>query len=193
MGVDTQLAISLDEGPAPRGVWRRSSSSDPIALAIVDGTGIHDGHGPHYSRRSPGSKTFTGVGQEIVLVTLDGLAVWACVYQRTPTARGTGQSRGRSGATDARPRFLWRNMIFRNLGAGLSSDLIRSATVATYHEWIKRYGALPAERLRTEVDVKAVRSRNPGYCYIAAGWERGPVVRGKRFLYAPPITLEGTA
>jgi len=78
-------------------------------------------------------------------------------------------------------------MIFRSLGAGLASDLIRTATEATYHFWLARYGALPAERLRTEIDVARVQSRNPGYCYIMAGWEPGEVVRGKRYLYAPGI------
>ena len=170
--------------PVDRGFpsWELSSSSDPRALEIVDGTGRFFGLGPHYSRRSPGSKTFTGVGQEIVLVRPD--AVWAVVRQRTPSPRGSGASRGREGAT-ALTRYVWRNMIFRNLGNELSSDLIRSATEMTYVEWEKRYSHLPTERLRTEVDIKKIRSTNPGYCYLMAGWERGPVKAGKQFLYAP--------
>lgn len=168
--------------------WTLSGSSDPRALAVVDGTGQLEEHGPHYSRRSPGSRTFTGCGQEIVLVSDCGRAVWAVVYQRTPCARGTGASRGRTAVTDARPRFLWRNMLFRNLGAGLSSELIQQATTRTYEEWERRYGTLPQERLRTEIDVRRVRSSNPGYCYLMAGWERGPLVRGKLYLYAPLTT-----
>lgn len=164
--------------------WLLSSSSDRRALDVVDGAGPHEGKGPHYSRRTPGSKTFTGVGQEIVLVTDCGRAVWAVVYQRVPSPRGSGSSRGREGTT-APTAHVWRNMIFRNLGAGLSSELIRSATTATYERWIERYGALPAERLRTEIGVKSVKSANPGYCYLMAGWERGPTKRGKLHLYAP--------
>lgn len=76
-------------------------------------------------------------------------------------------------------------MLFRNLGAGLSSELIRSATEATYAAWIERYGALPEERLRTEVDTRRVRSANPGYCYKMAGWETDRIVRGKLYLFAP--------
>lgn len=166
--------------------WLLSSSSDPRALAVVDGLGSFTSHGPHYSRRTPGSKTFTGIGQEIVLVTDCGRAVWACVRQRTPSARGTGASRGRTGTPDAAPRFIWRNMLFRNLGAGLSSDLIRSALAMTYAEWARRYGALPTERLRTEIG--AGRSSNPGFCYIAAGWTHAAWVRGKRYLWAPERT-----
>ncbi len=165
--------------------WRLSSSSDPVALAVVDGTGPFSSHGPHYSRRSPGSRTFTGVGQEIVLVTECGRAVWAVVYQKTPSARGTGGSRGRSGVPDAKPRYIWRNMVFRNLGAGLSSELIREALAMTYVEWAKRYGEIPPERLRTEIGIREVLSTNPGYCYLAAGWTRDRVVRGKLYLWAP--------
>lgn len=166
--------------------WRLSSSSDPVALSIVDGTGRHSGLGPHYSRRTPGSKTFTGVGQEIVLVTECERAVWACIRQRTPVARGMGGSRGRSNP-DQRPRYLWRNMIFRNLGAGLSSELITAATDETYRQWIARYGELPAERLRTEIQISAVRSTNPGYCYQQAGWIKDRIVKGKLYLWAPEI------
>lgn len=166
--------------------WLLSSSSDRRALDVVDGCGVCEGHGPHYSRRTPGSKTFTGVGREIVLVTDCGRAVWACVYQATPMVRGSGQSRGRVGETDRKARYLWRNMMFRNLGAGLSSELIKSALDRTYEEWIKRYGGLPAERLRTEVDTTRVKSANPGYCYRMAGWEPDKIVRGKLYLYAPP-------
>lgn len=166
-------------------VWELSSSSDHRALQIVDGTGPFDGHGPHYSRRTPGSKTFTGVGQEIVLVTSCGRAVWACVRQKTPAKRGSGASRGRSGKSDGAVKFIWRNMLFRNLGAGLSSDLIKEALGERYSRWLERYGALPPERLRTEIGIAEIRSVNPGYCYLQAGWTRDRVVRGKLYLLAP--------
>jgi len=76
-------------------------------------------------------------------------------------------------------------MMFRNLGAGLSSDLIRWATQETYRQWRARYGELPPERLRTEIGVRDVRSKNPGYCYECAGWERGETRNGKLFYWAP--------
>lgn len=182
----------MTEVSIPKSRWVLSSSSDPRAVAIVDGNGQFEGLGPHYSRRTPGSKTFTGVGQEVVLVTKCGRAVWACVYQRTPAARGSGASRGREGQADAKPRYLWRNMIFRNLGAGLSSSLIQEATEETYRHWIAKYGRLPEERLRTEIGVKQVRSQNPGYCYQRAGWEKGPTKNGKLFLYAPLRSDQGS-
>lgn len=165
--------------------WQLSSSSDRRALDVVDGAGAFAGMGPHYSRRTPGSRTFTGCGQEIVLVSSCGRAVWACVRQKTPAAVGTGSSRGRAGNVDAGARLVFRNMMFRNLGAGLSSDLIREAVEVTLREWFARYRVRPAKRLRTEVDVRAVRSTNPGCCYLKAGWERGDVRRGKLILWAP--------
>lgn len=158
------------------GLWQVVSGSDPRALAIVDGTGDFVQHGPHYSRRHPGSKTFTGCGQDLVLLTADARAVWAVVHQRTPQARGTvGQQ----------TPFVWRNMLFRNLGIFRSSDLIALALEMTYREWRLKYGTLPGVRLRTEIDVRRVKSTNPGYCYRCAGWESGPTKRGKKFFYAP--------
>lgn len=173
--------------------WVLSSSSDRRALDVVDGAGVHQGAGPHYSRRTPGARTFTGIGQEIVLVTDCGRAVWAVTLQKGPDAPFSGWKTRHldlfKASREPAPRrehraMLWRNIMFRNLGAGLSSDLIRSATEETYRLWQKRYGALPRERLRTEVQIDAVRSRNPGYCYLMAGWERGETVRGKLYLYA---------
>lgn len=165
--------------------WRLSSSSDPAALAVVDGLGRFRRFGPHYSRRTPGSRTFTGVGQEVVLLHETGRAVWAVVRQRTPAKPGSGASRGRTGAPDAAPRYVWRNMLFRNLYAGVASDLIRSATEATYEHWAARYGALPLERLRTEIGINAVKSGDPGRCYRIAGWTDDRVVRGKLYMWAP--------
>ena len=163
--------------------WQLSSSSDPRALEVVDGTGQWSSHGPHYSRRTPGSKTFTGVGREVVLLHPSG-AVWAVVLQKTPAPRGSGSSRGRSGY-EAPTRWVWRNMLFRNLGPELSSGLIVSATAETYLLWADRYSDLPEVRLRTEIDVRKVASPNPGYCYKCAGWTDGHMVRGKLYLYAP--------
>lgn len=148
-------------------MWRMSSSSDRAALDIVDGTNGWFGVGAHYSRRTPGSRTFTGVGQEIVLVRDD--AVWAVVRQRVPAPRGSGASRGRTGET-APGRYVWRNMMFRNLGTVRSSDLIRSAVARTVREWLARYGELPGEMLQTEVLASMVKSEIPGYSYRRAGW-----------------------
>ncbi len=168
------------------GAWSLSSSSDRHALSMIDGTGWFSSRGTHYSRRTPGSKTFTGVGKEVVLVTES--AVWAVVEQRTPARAGSGQSRGRNGRHELTPT-VWRNLLFRNLGSFLSSSLIRTATVLTYLHWLRRYGELPRVRLRTEVDIRHASS-NPGYCYQCAGWSKGETKGHKLFLYAPPLEVQ---
>lgn len=168
--------------------WELSSSSARAALDIVDGAGPFDGHGPHYSRRTPGAKTFTGVGQEIVLVHPSG-AVWATVRQRVPAPRGSGASRGRTGTT-APTAYVWRNMMFRNLGPMRASDLIRSAVADTARYWVERYGALPLENLRTEIKVAAIASTIPGYSYRRAGWVRlSKSPRGMVYLRCPRTQL----
>lgn len=75
--------------------------------------------------------------------------------------------------------------MFRNLYAGLASDLIREATRRTYEEWAIRYGRSPSERLRTEIGIGRVKSEEPGRCYRLAGWVDDRVVRGKLYLWAP--------
>ncbi len=84
-------------------------------------------------------------------------------------------------------------MLFRRLPecSERASDLIRTATANTYAAWIERYGALPAERLRTEIGISAVASKHPGYCYLCAGYVKDRVVRDKLYLWAPlpyPLT-----
>lgn len=78
-------------------------------------------------------------------------------------------------------------MMFRRLPECryVASELIATATQMTYIEWRNRYGELPPERLRTEIDIKRVKSMNPGYCYKVAGYEKDRVVRGKLYLWAP--------
>lgn len=137
--------------------WEVVSGSDPRALALVDGTHPACGGVPHYSRQHPGSPTFTGSGNDLVLVTRDGLAVWAVVENRMNGAEGV---------------WLFRNNVFRRVGeTARASDLIRSAVEVTMREWLAKYGDAPRAPLTTEVDAKKVRrKRDPGRCYIKAGW-----------------------
>ncbi len=81
-------------------------------------------------------------------------------------------------------------MLFRRLPECpvKASELVRTATEATYLAWRKRYGELPPERLRTEIGFRAIRSRNPGYCYKIAGYQIDRVVRDKLYLWAPTLS-----
>jgi hypothetical protein len=121
----------------------------------------------HYScnRYADGRKRsqFVGPGENIVLRTGDGDAM-----------------------------FVWRNYIddtipkqegiecavFRNEAPNryLSSELVRQADAVADFCW-------PGQRHYTKVDKEAVRSRNPGYCFVAAGWRRcGTTKNGKIIL-----------
>jgi hypothetical protein len=57
--------------------------------------------------------------------------------------------------------------VFRNEGAGLSSDLVREADELAWQRW-------PNEpRHFTYVDASKIRpKRDPGRCFLRAGWQR---------------------
>lgn len=83
---------------------------------------------------------------------------------------------------DARALFAWRLFVadngqdgvnctvFRNEGGARSSDLIRAADDLCWERW-------PGERHYTYVDPEEVRSTNPGYCFLMAGWRRCGVTK----------------
>lgn len=93
-------------------------------------------------------KKFVGPGEHIVLTTLtrDALFVW----------RKFRDASGQKGVNCS---------IFRNESPVLSSDLIREADAIADFAW-------PGERHYTYVRDSAIKSRNPGWCFICAGWQR---------------------
>lgn len=135
-------------GDAP---WVQIWDGNPTAAAIYD---------RHYSR-NPGSRGdphIAGPGEKIVLLT--------------PCARAL---------------FVWRKFmskdqqdgvncaIFRNEGAGISSDLIRAAMTIGWLRW-------PGARFYTYVNLRRVASANPGYCFKAAGWRLCGITKTRRLL-----------
>jgi len=88
---------------------------------------------------------------------------------------------------DERALFGWRRSqdasqglcvsctVFRNEGTARSSDLIREVAALAWQRW-------PGERLVTYVDPKAVRSRNPGWCFICAGWAKCGITKVNKLL-----------
>lgn len=139
---------------------RQMSMVETVWLPVKDGndTGraIFD---QHYSRyfyadgRKP--KLYVGPGEKMVLLTPDALAL-----------------------------FVWRKFIsmdhqegvscavFRNEGPQLSSDLIRNAVALAWARW-------PGLRLYTYVDpLKTRRKRDPGRCFIRAGWRHSGWSKG---------------
>lgn len=127
--------------PELAGAYRRAADGDPAGRSL---------YRRHYSARAYRDgrrpRLFVGPGEKLVLVTHDDRALF--VWRRFV------DDSGQLGVNCA---------VFRNEGAGRSSDLIREADEIAWQRW-------PAERHYTYVDPSKVRSTNPGYCFIAAGW-----------------------
>ncbi len=121
--------------------------------------GIFDRHySRHHYKDGRDQSRFVGPGERLVLLT--------------PCARAL---------------FVWRKFlskdeqpgvncaVFRNEGAGLASDLILAAMAHAWRRW-------PGERLYTYVNPRKVASRNPGYCFLVAGWRRCGVTKTRKLL-----------
>lgn len=130
--------------------WRIARDGDPVALDL---------HSRHYSRREyvdgRPRKLMVGPGEKFVLVGHDDRAL-----------------------------FVWRRFIsmdrqagiccsvFRNESPILSSELIREADALADQRW-------PSEsRHYTYVAPSRIRSTNPGYCFLRAGWRRCGLTKG---------------
>lgn len=131
----------------PGPYWRKVAHDDPRARALAD---------RHYSRQTVGALDFTPPGRKLVLLGEDSAAVWAAVEN-----------------LDRVGRTQWRVTIFRNEGQRLSSELVREATEITKAYWLRQYHVAPLAPLCTEVDPRKVkRKRDPGRCFVRAGWLR---------------------
>jgi hypothetical protein len=133
--------------------WSMSFRADDEARPLAD---------RHYNRQSIGASNFTPPGRCLVFKTLDRRALWVTSW---PFAEYVMHAW--AGA--------WINSTFRNEGAGLSSDLIREAVATTLHEW----PTPPELGMVTFVDATKVRhKRDPGRCYIKAGFRRCGTTKG---------------
>lgn len=144
------IQASLPLYTPPEQPWLLEPIESPDARELAD---------RHPTRQTPGARGFVPPGRRMLLRCADpiGRAIWSACHNVF------------------REVWRWRNTIYRNETAMLSSDLVRAATIATYAEWRGRYRALPREPLITEIDVDATarrRSRRnpPGHCYLVAGW-----------------------
>ena len=138
-------------GGAP---WLNVTDGNPTAAALYD---------RHYSRNpaARGDPRVAGPGEKLVLLTpcVRALFVWRRFISKDPTA----------GPLDV------NCAIFRNEGAGLASELIRSAMPLAWGKW-------GPQRLYTYVNPRRVRSSNPGCCFLRAGWRRCGVTKTRRLL-----------
>jgi len=91
---------------------------------------------------------FAGPGEKIVLRTAEGDAMW--VWRKFIDASG------QTGINCA---------VFRNESPHQSSELVRQADQIADCVW-------PGERHYTYIDPQNIRSTNPGFCFLVAGWRR---------------------
>lgn len=133
--------------------WERSHRFDRRALPLAD---------RHYNRRKVGSPQFVPPGRNIVLLTAEADALWTSSWPFAEYVRHDWPG-------------AWVNSLFRNESAHLSSELILEAVAATRAKW----SDVPELGMVTFVDAKKVRSkRDPGYCYLCAGFERVGKTKG---------------
>ena len=136
--------------------WWLTKDGDVDCLAMYE---------RHYSSYRYADKRtrrlFVGPGEKVVLRTEDGRAffVWRkfiddCIDERT----GERQAGVNCAA-------------FRNESGIRSSALVAQADAVADCLW-------PDCRHYTYVDPSRVKSRNPGYCFLVAGWRRCGVTKG---------------
>lgn len=146
--------------------WVVTKDGDPDARAIMD---------RHYSRYryADGRKPalFMGPGEKLALILSDlsALFLWRKFIDDSRDDFGRAQTGVNCAA-------------FRNEGSRLSSELILEAEAFARRRW-------PEEvRFYTYVDAcKTKPKRDPGYCFIVAGWKRVGTTRGGLVILAKVI------
>lgn len=142
--------------------WVRSHRADPLARPLAD---------RHYNRQSPGHVQFAPSGRCFVLLSDDSRALWITSWPYPEYVKHDWPN-------------AWVCSLFRNEGAGLSSELITMAVAATVHE----FGAPPLLGMVTFVNPRMVRhKRDPGRCFRRAGFiDAGHTRGGLLALQLPP-------
>lgn len=147
----------LDFSDGLHTLWQVTRKTDTACRLLAD---------KHYSRQTIGAINFCRPGNNYVLRTADGDAVWV-----------SWLSKYRDDGFQA-----IECTIFRNESPYLSSHLIQLATLMTFAHF-------PTEdTIITYVDPKSVASKNPGYCYMKAGYKKLEHVSKKRGLWTFSIT-----
>lgn len=136
------------------GRWCLSWRADPVARVIAD---------RHYNRQSVGAAQFVPPGRCLVLLTEDQDALWVTSW---PLAEYVQHAW--AGA--------WMNSCFRREGGDVqASDLIREAVAITRWYWPD----VPPLGMVTFVDAgKVRRKRDPGRCYLRAGFTQVGETKG---------------
>lgn len=132
--------------------WMQVTRNDKDARVLAD---------RHYNRQKIGSPGFVPPGRCVVLLSLCKRAFWVTSWPFAEYVKHAW-----AGA--------WVCSAFRNEGAGLSSELILEAIAATRAIWEP-----PPLGMITFVDqTKVKHKRDPGRCYLKAGFLRVGETKG---------------
>lgn len=127
--------------PTPS-TWIEVKDANPTGLALFH---RHYSYKPYRDGRRP--KLFVGPGEKMVLITPCAMALF--VWRKFNSADG---------------QIGINCSVFRNEGAARASDLIRAGDIEAWRRW-------PGERHFTYVNPRKVQhKRQPGRCFIKAGW-----------------------
>ena len=137
--------------------WYLTKDGDPACLEL------YERHYSAYKYRDGRKRTlFCGPGEKIVLRTFDATALF--VWKRFRDASG------QHGVNCA---------VFRNESKHLASELVRQADAVADLCW-------PSARHYTYVNAEKVRSHNPGFCFLRAGWRRCGHTKGGLLILERP-------
>lgn len=143
-------------------MWWLTKDGDVSVLALYE---------RHYScykyKDGRARKLFGGPGQKICLRTDPAVAAFVWKKFIDPS--------GQQGINCA---------FFRNEGETQSSELIRQADAIADQVW-------PSERHYTYVKPQAIRSTNPGYCFIRAGWRRCGMTKSGKIVLEKKEAADG--
>jgi hypothetical protein len=131
----------------PQTNWYGVSRRDPRVVSLY--SRHYSSKKNNKSRKEWAATGVTAPGETMTLLTADGTALFIWLKQQYVDNDQTGVNCA----------------VFRNEGKCLSSELIKEACLLAWNRW-------PGERLYTYVDPGEVKSINPGYCFLMAGWNK---------------------
>lgn len=105
----------------------------------------------HYSRRTVGARQFLYSGRKIVIRNAEGTVLFGWLFP-DPKYRMDAQTG-------------YNCAIFRNESGRLSSEIILECEGIAFERWGRG-------RMYTYVNPEKIKSRNPGYCFKQAGWQK---------------------
>ncbi len=135
--------------------WRETKDGDRSCRRLLEN---HYSYNPRINSFGDVPKLFVGPGEKLVLRDYDPFFDCKAVFVWRKFIDDSGQA----GVNCA---------VFRNESDNRSSDMILDA-----EHWARdRWGNI---RAYTYVAADKVQSRNPGYCYKAAGWKYAGITQG---------------